>query len=189
MGALGNLSKKNTVKNSNFYDFMLARLAKKASDPTVGICKCELTWARGLRRKEVEPPERSTRPGGFVIGIDIACLHAGAGQAHIVRARPVGSAGAKVTGTLQLYGVTLAAVLFLLLRLLSGSRQRDLLRCSRLVVVDGQFSVLRRGIGRSEGHPNFTALSRRQRPDALALDREWRDGRLTGDRYVDLGSR
>ena len=93
MGALGNLSKKNTVKNSNFYDFMLARLAKKASDPTVGICKCELTWARGLRRKEVEPPERSIRPGGFVIGIDIACLHAGAGQAHIMRAGSVVSAG------------------------------------------------------------------------------------------------
>ena len=99
-----------------------------------------------------------------------------------------GGSGYRLQESLSPTAERLSAVLFLLLAGLSGSRQRDLLRCSRLVVVDGQLSVLRRGIGRSEGHRNFTALSRRQRLDALALDREWRGGRLTGDRYVDPGS-
>ena len=98
-----------------------------------------------------------------------------------------GGSGYRLQESLSPTAERLSAVLFLPGGL-SGSRQRDLLRCSRLVVVDGQLSVLRRGIGRSEGHRNFTALSRRQRLDALALDREWRGGRLTGDRYVDPGS-
>jgi hypothetical protein len=117
MGALGNLSKKNTVKTSNFYDFMLARLAKKASDPTVGICKCELTWARGLRRKEVEPPERSIRPGGLVIGIGVARLRPGPRQAPTAA---VASYGGPVPVRLTLYGLFGSLPMFTAMLALSG---------------------------------------------------------------------
>ncbi len=67
-------------------------------------------------------------------------------------------------------------------RLLAGPGQRDLLRCSRLVVVDDQRSGLLHGIRRTESHRNFTALSRLQRCDAFAADREWRVRRLAADR-------
>ena len=73
--------------------------------------------------------------------------------------------------------------LFLCLRLLAGPGQRDHLRCSRLVVVDDQRSGLLHGIRRTEGHQNFTALSRLQRHDACAAYREWRVRRLVADRY------
>jgi len=82
----------------------------------------------------------------------------------------------------------LSAVVFLLGGLSGSGETYGLWRASH-VVKNHQASTLRRRVRRLEGHRNFTALSRRQRLDALALDREWRDGRLTGDRYVDPGSR
>lgn len=72
--------------------------------------------------------------------------------------------------------------------LFSGPAQGDHLRCSRRIVVDDQISHLKRGIRRSEGHRNLAALSRRQRFRALFFHRKWREGRLTGDHNLDLGT-
>src|ERR1019366_7836446 len=49
-----------------------------------------------------------------------------------------GGSGYRLQESLSPTAKRLSAGLFLLLAGLSGSRQRDLLRCSRLVVVDGQ---------------------------------------------------
>src|SRR5271169_2289246 len=78
--------------------------------------------------------------------------------------------------------------LFLLLRRLAGSGQRDQLGRSGGAVKDAQRSESRIGVSRGERYLDLTALARRQYFfDALGFEREWRQNLLIDDGNTYVG--